>query len=102
MQFCGIKQNEMEKTLIQLIKAAASKLHDSKLKGLEGKEMVLLLELLKENIGLDNRNEAIIFTAMFDRSCSGKNSGIEDLASYFNCTQLDIICLLYTSDAADE
>lgn len=91
MQFCGIKQNDMEKTLIQLIKAAASKLHDSKLKGLEGKEMVLLLELLKENIGLDNRNEAIIFTAMFDRSCSGKNSSIEDLASYFNCTQLDIM-----------
>lgn len=81
----------MERTLIQLIKAAASKLHDSKLKGLGGKEIVLLLELLKENVGLDNRNEVIIFTAMFDRSCRSKNSGIEDLASYFNCTQLDIM-----------
>ncbi len=30
MQFCGIKQNDMEKTLIQLIKAVASKLHNSK------------------------------------------------------------------------
>ena len=40
MQFCGIKQNDMEKTLIQLIKAVASKLHNSKLKRLGGKEIV--------------------------------------------------------------
>lgn len=81
----------MERTLIQLIKAVASKLHGSKLKGLGEKEIVLLLELLKETIGLDNREEVIIFTAMFDYSCSDRSCGIEKLASYFSCTQLDVM-----------
>ena len=44
----------MEKTLIQLIKAVASKLHNSKLKRLGGKEMVLSLNCLKELLGLYN------------------------------------------------
>ena len=91
MQFCGIKQNDMEKTLIQLIKAVASKLHDSKLKRLGSKEMVLSLNCLEELLGLDNKEEAIIFTAIFDRSCSGKSCDIDDIASYFDCTQLDIM-----------
>lgn len=91
MQFCGIKQNDMEKTLIQLIKAVASKLHNSKLKRLGGKEMVLSLNCLKELLGLDNTEEAIIFTALFDRSCSGRSCDIDDIASYFDCTQLDIM-----------
>ena len=60
MQFCGIKQNDMEKTLIQLIKAVASKLHNSKLKRLGGKEMVLSLNCLKELLGLDNTEEVVI------------------------------------------
>ena len=91
MQFCGIKQNDMEKTLIQLIKAVASKLHNSKLKRLGGKEMVLSLNCLKELLGLYNTEEAIIFTALFDRSCSGRSCDIDDIASYFDCTQLDIM-----------
>lgn len=91
MQFCGIKQNDMEKTLIQLIKAVASKLHNSKLKRLGGKEIVLSLNCLKELLGLDNTEEAIIFTALFDRSCSGRSCDIDDIASYFDCTQLDIM-----------
>ena len=91
MQFCGIKQNDMEKTLIQLIKAVASKLHNSKLKRLGGKEMVLSLNCLKELLGLDNTEEVIIFTALFDRSCSGRSCDIDDIASYFDCTQLDIM-----------
>ena len=91
MQFCGIKQNDMEKTLIQLIKAVASKLHNSKLKRLGSKEMILSLNCLKELLGLDNKEEAIIFTALFDRSCSGRSCDIDDIASYFDCTQLDIM-----------
>jgi hypothetical protein len=81
----------MEKTLIQLIKAVASKLHNSKLKRLGGKEMVLSLNCLKELLGLYNTEEAIIFTALFDRSCSGRSCDIDDIASYFDCTQLDIM-----------
>ena len=91
MQFCGIKQNDMEKKLIQLIKAVASKLHNSKLKRLGGKEIVLSLNCLKELLGLDNTEEAIIFTVLFDRSCSGRSCDIDDIASYFDCTQLDIM-----------
>lgn len=62
----------MEKTLIQLIKAVASKLHESKLKRLGGKEMLLSLNSLKELLGLDNKEEVIIFTALFDRTAAGE------------------------------
>ena len=81
----------MEKTLIQLIKAVASKLHESKLKRLGGKEMLLFLNSLKELLGLDNKEEIIIFTALFDRSCSGRSCDLDDIASYFDCTLLDIM-----------
>ena len=53
----------MEKTFIQQIKAIASKLHHSKLQRLGGKEMGWLLEGLKANLGLDTKEEAILFTA---------------------------------------
>ena len=81
----------MEKTSIQLIKEAASKLRDSKLKRLGGKEVTAILEGLALNLGLDGKNEAIIFTAIFDRSCAGRNSDLDDLASYFGCPQLEVM-----------
>lgn len=81
----------MEKTLIQLIKVVASKLHNSKLKRLDSKETVLSLNCLKESLGLDNKEEAFIFTALFDRSCGGRSCDIDDIASYFDCTQLDVM-----------
>ena len=81
----------MEKTLIQFIKTAAAKLHDSKLKRLGGKEITLALEGVVQALGLDNKDEAILFTALFDRSCSGYSCDLGDMASYFGCTQLDIM-----------
>ncbi len=81
----------MEKTFIQQIKTIASKLHHSKLQRLGGKEMEWLLEGLKANLGLDTKEEVILFTALFDRSCSGRTCDIDDIASYFDCTQLDIM-----------
>lgn len=81
----------MEKTSIQLIKEAASKLRDGKLKRLAGKEITAILEGLADNLGLDGKDEAIIFTAVFDRSCSGRTSDLNDLASYFGCPQLEVM-----------
>ena len=81
----------MEKTSIQLIKEAASKLRDGKLKRLAGKEITAILEGLADNLGLDGMDEAIIFTAVFDRSCSGRTSDLNDLASYFGCPQLEVM-----------
>lgn len=81
----------MEKTLIQFIKAAAAKLHDSKLKRLGGKEITLVLERVVQALNLDSTDEAILFTALFDKSCSGYSSDLGDIASYFGCTQLDIM-----------
>lgn len=81
----------MEKTLIQFIKTAAAKLHDSKLKRLGGKEITLAIEGVVQVLDLDNKDEAILFTALFDKSCSGYSCDLEDIASYFGCTQLDIM-----------
>ena len=79
------------RTLIQLIKAAATKLHDSKLRRLGGKEVTALLDMVAQRLGLDDRGEAVMFTALFDRSCAGRCSDLEDLASYFDCTQLEVM-----------
>lgn len=81
----------MKRTSIQLLKAAATKLRDSKLKRLGGKEISLLLDNLAQAFSLDNRDEAIIFTAIFDRSCTDRDSDLDDIASYFDCSQLDIM-----------
>ena len=81
----------MEKTLIQFIKVAASKLHDSKLKRLGGKDVTLALEGVVQALNLDSKDEAILFTALFDKSCSGYSCDLGDMAAYFGCTQLDIM-----------
>lgn len=81
----------MEKTIIQFIKAAAAKLRDSKLKRLGGKEVALALDGLTQALGLDGRGEAILFTALFDRSCAGRCSDLEDIANYFGCPQLEVM-----------
>lgn len=81
----------MEKTLIQFIKVAASKLHDSKLKRLGGKDVTLALEGVVQALNLDSKDEAILFTVLFDKSCSGYSCDLGDMAAYFGCTQLDIM-----------
>lgn len=81
----------MEKTLIQFIKVAASKLHDSKLKRLGGKDVTLALDGVVQALSLDSKDEAILFTALFDKSCSEYSCDLADIARYFGCTQLDIM-----------
>lgn len=81
----------MVKTSIQFIKEAASKLRDSKLKRLGGKEIGIILEGIQHALSLTGKEEAIIFTALFDRSCAGYNCDIDDIATYFGCAQLEIM-----------
>ena len=81
----------MGKTYIQLIKAAAARVRDSKLQKLGTKETGEALDGLVAGLGLQNRGEALVFAALFDRSCSGSSSDLDDLARYFDCTQLDVM-----------
>ena len=81
----------MRKTYIQLIKAAAARVRDSKLKKLGTKETGEALDALTCGLGLQSRGEAIIFAAIFDRSCCGCGSDMDDLSRYFDCTQLDVM-----------
>ena len=81
----------MNKKSIQYIKQASGKLRNGKLKRLESKELSEALDGLMASIGLDSREEAIIFSALFDRSCAGRWSDLEDVASYFDVPQLDVM-----------
>lgn len=76
---------------IQYIKAAAGKLRDGKLKRLGGKEISASLESMVSSFGFESKEEAIIFAALFDRSCSGRCSDLDDLATYFGAAQLDVM-----------
>ena len=82
---------KMGKTYIQLIKAAAARLRDSKLKKLGTKETAEALDALTGGLALQNREEAIVFSAIFDRCCSCRGCDLDDLANYFGCTQLDVM-----------
>lgn len=81
----------MKKTSLHLIKTAASKLRNSKINNINNKQMAAILNDIKDALNLDNKEEAIIFTAIFDNSCGGKNSDINDLSQYFDITQLDVM-----------
>ena len=81
----------MAKTIIQLIKAAASKLRGSKLERLGSKEISATLNALSGRLGFSDRGEAIVFTAIFDRVCSSRSCDLDDMASYFDCTHLDMM-----------
>ena len=81
----------MGKTTIQLLKSAASKLKDKKLQRLGGKEITEVLNALVLSLGLESKGEAILFTALFEKSCAGRSCDLDDLARYFSCTYLDIM-----------
>ncbi len=81
----------MEKKYIKLIKTVASKVRDSKLTRLGNKETSEALTNLMNALSLKSKGEAIIFSAIFDRSCSGSNTDIGDLSRYFDCAQLDVM-----------
>ena len=81
----------MEMKSIQYLKAAANKLRDGKLKRLGGKEVSEALNGMMRTLELESKDEAIIFAALFDRSCAGRCSDLDDIASYFGAAQLDVM-----------
>ncbi len=81
----------MEMKSIQYLKTAASKLRDGKLKRLGGKEVSEALNGMMSALDLESKDEAILFAALFDRSCAGRCSDLDDIASYFAASQLDVM-----------
>ncbi|MCM1520324.1 MAG: ATP-binding protein [Lachnoclostridium sp.] len=81
----------MNKKSIQYLKQAAGKLRDGKLKRLGAKELTDALDGMMSTLGLDTKEEAIIFAALFDRSCAGRCSDLDDVATYFGVSQLDVM-----------
>lgn len=77
--------------MIQLLKLTASKLHNRKLKGLTGKELSGLLSEVQARFHLDNVDEAVVFTALFDCGCGGRKNDVNDLVVYFGCTLLQMM-----------
>lgn len=77
--------------MIQLLKLTASKLHNRKLKGLIGEELSGLLGEVQARFHLDNVDEAVVFTALFDCGCGGRKNDLNDLVAYFGCTLLQMM-----------
>lgn len=77
--------------MIQLLKLTASKLHNRKLKGLTGEELSGLLGEVQARFHLDNVDEAVVFTALFDCGCGGRKNDLNDLVAYFGCTLLQMM-----------
>lgn len=77
--------------MIQLLKLTASKLHNRKLKGLTGEELSGLLGEVQARFHLDNVDEAVVFTALFDCGCGGRKNDLNDLVAYFDCTLLQMM-----------
>lgn len=81
----------MARTIIQLIKACAQRLRGSKLARLGGKEISGDLDKLVSRLALKGREEAIVFIAVFENSCTGRSADLDDMSRYFGCTVLDMM-----------
>ena len=75
----------------KFIKAAASKLHDGKLEQSGGKEISLAFKGMVHILGPESKEKAVIFTALFLKSCAGCSCAPEDLVSCFGCSQPNIL-----------
>lgn len=81
----------MGKTSIQYIKEAVKKLVGCKMKGLGATEAQEAFDGVMQTVGLDTREEAYLFAALFDLTLKDKTTNMDDLSSYFSCSYLDVI-----------
>lgn len=81
---------------VSLIQTISGKLRDKKLKNMD--EVENEIKLLGEYLGT-NSMQTVIFSAIYDRCAGGSNSDIDEVARYFECSELDIIC--YKRDIND-
>lgn len=80
---------ETTSTLMQSIREAASKLKDGKLKRLN--LVSGALKRINDELGFHSPEEAMAFVAILDRQCGGRNTDLDDLSNYFECTSLDVM-----------
>ena len=85
------KQVIMGKTSIYYIKEAAKKLINSKLQRLGAAKTQEALQGVKETVGLETKEEVLLFVAYFDRTTRGCSSDMDDIARYFECSALDML-----------
>ncbi|WP_195253715.1 AAA family ATPase [Hoylesella timonensis] len=81
----------MAKTSIQYIKEAAKKLVDSRLQRLGAAKTQEIFKGVMQSVGLETMGEVYLFVAQFDLTCRDRISDMDDLASYFECSSLDMI-----------
>ena len=81
----------MAKSIIQQIKFCANKLKNSKLARLGGKEISEALDNLTACLGLETRDEAIVFIPIFESECRGRTCDFDDMSRMYDCTILDMM-----------
>ncbi len=81
----------MAKTRIQYIKEAAKKLVDSKLQRLGATRTQEIFHGVMQTVGLETMEEVYLFVAHFDLTCRDHASNMDDLATYFECSSLDML-----------
>ena len=80
----------METTsLMQHIRTAASKLNGCKLK--RSNVIAPTLDAIGKELQLASREETMILVAVLDRQCTCRNTELDDLANYFECSALDVM-----------
>lgn len=81
----------MAKSIIQQIKFCANKLKNSKLARLGGKEISEALDNLTACLGLETRDEAIVFIPIFEKECSGRTCDFDEMSTMYDCSNLDMM-----------
>ena len=81
----------MAKSIIQQIKFCANKLKNSKLARLGGKEISEALDNLTACLGLETREEAIVFIPIFEKECSGRTCDFDEMSTMYDCSNLDMM-----------
>lgn len=80
----------MEKTsLTKLAQAAANLLKNGGLKNVA--DAAAPLEAIRQALGLDNQEQALMLVAILDRQCEQRETDIDDLSSYFGCSALEVM-----------
>ncbi|MCF0174783.1 MAG: AAA family ATPase [Bacteroidales bacterium] len=76
-------------TIMQGIRDAAAVLKKGRLK--EINEAASSLSFIREKLGFESEDEAMVFVAIFDRQCGNRKSDLEDISDYFECSSLDVM-----------
>jgi len=78
-------------TPLQCLKILADRMRGKHLKNIGS--MSQIIDDLMQKLSLTSQEQALAFTAVFDRHCGGRPSDIEDIASYYDCEPLEAMQL---------